>query len=120
MGNANAAKGTRFEHVVKRDLEERGYFCMRSPASKSPIDVLAVDSSDVLFVQCKTNGRLDPAEWNVLYELAMKHGGTPLLAFKPVRGGLTYHRLIGRKDAALTRWAPIDEWPGVTVEKAAA
>lgn len=111
MANASAAKGTRFEHKVKRDLEERGYFCMRSPASKSPIDILAVSKDDVLFVQCKTNGRLDPAPWNELYDLALDHGGTPILASKPVRGRISYHRIVGRKvEGSRTGWAPLEEW----------
>lgn len=112
MANANAAKGIRFERKVRDDLIERGYFCMRSPASKSPIDVLAVSKDDVLFVQAKTNGRLDPGPWNVLYRLALKHGGTPILASKPVRGGLAYHRLVGEKvEGGRNGWAPLEVWP---------
>lgn len=113
MGNPNAAKGTRFEHAVKRDLEERGYFVMRSPASKSAIDLLAVCKDEVVFCQCKTNGRLDPAPWNELYDLALVHGGTPILASKPVRGQISYHRLVGRKvEGSRTGWAPLEEWRG--------
>jgi Holliday junction resolvase len=111
MGNPSRAKGDRFEYRVRDDLTERGYFCMRAPASRSPIDILAVGLGDALFVQCKTNGRLDPAPWNELYELALSHGGTPILASKPTRGGLSYHRLIGTKvEGGRTGWAPLEEW----------
>jgi Holliday junction resolvase len=108
VANASAAKGTRFELKVRDDLRKRGYFVMRSPASKSVIDLLAVDHRDVLFVQCKTNARLDPVEWNELFDLAMDKGGVPLMASKPSRGEIRYQRLIGRKDGPGRQ--PLDEW----------
>lgn len=109
--NRSQAKGTRFEHRVKHDMEERGWFVMRSPASKSPIDLLAVSQSEVAFLQCKTDGRLDPEPWNALYELANHYGALPILAAKPVKGGVAYYLLTGpkRTDAA-NRWAPMDPW----------
>ena len=110
MGNASRAKGDRFEYAVRDDLIERGYFCMRAPASRSPIDILAVNADDALFVQCKTNGRLDPAGWNELFELALNHGGTPILASKPARGAIAYHRIIGPKVGSRTLVAPMEAW----------
>jgi len=109
--NRSRAKGDRFEYRVRDDLEERGYHVIRTPASKSCVDLWGIAPDDVLLVQCKTNGRLDPAPWNELFDLAMRVGGTPLLASKPVRGGLAYHRLVGRKEeGARTVWAPLEEW----------
>lgn len=111
MANASRAKGDRFEYRVRDDLTERGYWVRRAGASRFP-DMVAISKDDVLFVECKTNGRLDPGEWNELFELAMTYGGTPILASKPVRGGLSYHRLTARKDAQRTVWAPVEEWDG--------
>jgi Holliday junction resolvase len=109
-GKANPQRGTRFEHAVKADLTERGYFCMRSPASKSPIDILAVGPDDALFVQCKTNGRLDPAPWNEIYDLALEHGGTPLLASKPMPGFIRYMRLITAKRERGADYGTCEPW----------
>lgn len=110
MANRSRAKGDRFEYQVRDDLTERGYWVRRAAASRFP-DMVAVCKDEVLWVECKTNGRLDPGEWNELYDLAMKYGGTPILASKPVRGGLAYHRLLDRKVPGVrTLWAPLEAW----------
>lgn len=92
--------GRQFEYQVRDMLKERGYFAMRSPASKSPIDLLAVKTGTVLFVQCKRHGALGVKEWNDLFDLAESVGAIAVLAEKPTYKGAAFHRLIDRKDGS--------------------
>jgi Holliday junction resolvase len=90
--------GRQFEYRVRDHLKRLGYFAMRSPASKTPIDILAVRPGAVLFVQCKRSGSFPPAEWNELFELAKSCGAIPVLASCPTGRGTEYHELVARKD----------------------
>jgi Holliday junction resolvase len=90
--------GRQFEYRVRDDLKSRGYFALRSPASKSPLDVLAVKHGCVLMVQAKRGGALPPKEWNPLFDLASSVGAIPVLAVEPPGNrGVSYFRLSGRK-----------------------
>jgi Holliday junction resolvase len=92
------ASGARFERKVADYLRaEFGFFVVRSPKSGSPVDLLAVRKGQVLFVQCKTDGRLDPIEWNEFYDLCIEIGAVPLMASN-ARGKIVFHQLLDRKD----------------------
>jgi Holliday junction resolvase len=98
-GAANPAAGRRFEYKVRDDLKANGYWVMKSPASKSPVDMVAIKPGQVLFVQCKLNGRIDPAEREALYTLAWLAGGMPILAELSrapgqKRGGVIWYRQV--------------------------
>jgi len=60
--NVNYRKGRHNEYRTMRLLEAAGYLCIRAAGSHSPFDVVAISPTDVLLVQCKTNGSLTPAE----------------------------------------------------------
>jgi Holliday junction resolvase len=91
--------GRAFEYRVRDALREQGYFCLRSPQSKSPLDLIAIRRGCVLFVQCKRNGALRPKEWNELLDLAQSVGAVPLMAeISTRRGEILYWRLLARKD----------------------
>lgn len=90
--------GRAFEYRVRDALRALGYFVLRSPQSKSPIDLVAIRRAAVLFVQCKLHGSLGVEDWNTLYELATSVGAVPLLAETPKRGGILYWRLLEPKD----------------------
>lgn len=92
--------GRQFEYRVRDALRAMGYFCMRSPQSRSPIDLVAIRRGAVLFVQCKRHGVLGVAEWNELLHLASSVGAVPLMAEIPAkRGGeILYWRLLSPKD----------------------
>ena len=90
--------GRQFEYRVRDALKAIGYFALRSPASRTPIDVLAVRHGLVLFIQCKRNRMLRPGEWNELFDLAISCGAIPILASSVTGRGATYERLIGRKE----------------------
>lgn len=96
--------GRAFEYVARDNLKARGYFVMRSPASRSPIDLLAVKTGTVLFVQCKRGGSIGVAEWNTLYDLAASVGALPVMAERHVSGrGVTYWLITEKKDGSKRR-----------------
>ncbi len=92
--------GRSFEYRVRDDLKGFGYFVLRSPRSKSPVDLVAIRQSAVLFVQCKRSGQFGVDEWNELYALAGSVGAVPLMAEMPVTQGVTYWRLLDYKDGS--------------------
>lgn len=56
MPNRSYIQGRNLEQTVKRILEERGMFATRSAASKTVVDVTALNQSTGYLVQCKTTG----------------------------------------------------------------
>jgi len=93
--------GRAFEYRARDQLRKWGYFVMRSPASRSPIDLVAVAPGVVLFVQCKRGGQLVPKEWNELHELGLSCGAIPVLAEFPAgRGSTAYWELTAKKDGS--------------------
>ena len=90
-------RGVAFERTIKKDLEARGYFVLRSAGSHSPVDLVALRwDRDVLLVQCKAHGVLSPADRAVLDELETKTDGTAVLAAQE-RGGWSYSYLSGQE-----------------------
>ena len=71
MPNRNYETGRRFEYKVKKHLESKGYFVLRSAGSKSPIDLIAVNKHDgyVMMVQCKYGNKPAKAEVTKLIEM---------------------------------------------------
>lgn len=96
-GSAQPKAGYRFEHRCQKYLRDNGYFVMRSPASKSPIDLVAIKPGQVLFVQCKTNGRLDPDGWNALMDAAEPAGAQPVMVERTAGLKLAWWLLTARK-----------------------
>lgn len=96
-GRRQYRSGTRFENIIVADLRANGYYAQRTPGSKGCADVVAVKPGQVLLVQCKTDGKLPPAPWNTLYDVAMDCGAVPVLAERPGRGQARYWRLGRRK-----------------------
>jgi hypothetical protein len=90
--------GRAFEYRARDDLRKKGYFVMRAPASRSPVDLIAFKIGCVLFIQCKRSGALPPVEWNELFDLATSVGTVPILSFMPAElHGIKYRRLLERK-----------------------
>ncbi len=94
------AKGRRFEWLVRDDLYANGYEGIRAAGSKggSKVDLIAVKPGQLVFVQCKDDGKLPPAEWDRLVEVSGWVDAVPVLAAKGGRGqGIVYTRLLGVK-----------------------
>lgn len=97
----NGQRGTLFERECRVDLERQGFVVIRSAASKTGVDLVALGNpttpvcgfpalesgrGEVWLVQCKTNGRFDHGEWNALYTLAFNCGAVPILACREKEG----------------------------------
>jgi len=114
--------GRQVEYSACRELRAAGFFALRSPASKSPLDVVAVRPGVVLFVQCKRALDLQVSEWNALFDLADKCGATAVLAGRERERGLTYFVLTDRKDGSKRpqpmRRATVAELAGIKARSA--
>ena len=82
MGNLYKI-GYYYERKVKKILEKEGYLVWRSPASKSPIDIIAInDKGHIKLIQVKRKGyfvnglHINKKDFLKLYELAKKFENT--------------------------------------------
>ncbi|OYT30423.1 MAG: hypothetical protein B6U95_00355 [Thermofilum sp. ex4484_82] len=74
-------KGRMFEYKVKKLLEKKGYFVVRSAGSHFP-DLVALKKGEIFLVECKRHDRIKKEEIKALIDLAEKVGGIPILAYK--------------------------------------
>jgi len=94
-------RGRQFEYSVRDQLRKVGFWAQRSPASKTPIDILAIRPGEVWMVQCKRHGALGVVEWNKLMDVATTAGARPILAMLGAKRGLIeYFILIEKKDGS--------------------
>lgn len=91
--------GRHVEYAVMDDLRRRGYHVMRSPRSRSPIDLVAVKIGAILLIQCRLTLVLDVAGWNDVFDLAASIGAVPVVAGRP-SAKVDYRRMTGRKDGS--------------------
>jgi Archaeal holliday junction resolvase (hjc). len=67
-------KGYYYERKVLHFLINRNYLVWRSPGSKSPIDVIAIDDKgNVRLIQVKSHKNIKKEELETLKELAKKY-----------------------------------------------
>lgn len=105
-------RGREFEWKVRDDLADSGYEIIRAAGSKGShkVDLAAFKPGQLLFVQCKRDGNLPPAEWDRVVEVSAWVGAVPLLAANGVRGhGVTYLRLLAPK-VRYARTQPCAVW----------
>lgn len=93
-----AQQGARFEREVIAYLEELGYGCIRSAASKGAVDIVAVPPHEgvpMLFVQCKlTDPVITPAERVALLGLSVRGDALPIVSWR-VDGRPRFRMLTG-------------------------
>ena len=71
-------KGYYYERKVKQFLISRNYLVWRSPGSKSPIDIIAIDDKgNVRLIQVKSHKNIKKEEVQTLKELAKKYENVP-------------------------------------------
>ena len=78
----NYERGRAFEYKVKRYLEKRGYFVVRSAGSRFP-DLIAIKNGKVLAIEVKNHKPSDAVIQEVeerAHEL-LRYGITPCLAY---------------------------------------
>ena len=118
-GKAPRKAGDRFERTCVHHFRDEGYpVVARAAGSLGIVEVVAAKQGQVLFVQCKRHGELNPAEWNQLYALATACGAVPLCARAGRRvTDVVLMRLLGPKlpGGGVQPWEPF-----VTDEIAAA
>jgi len=92
--NNNYRRGYNFELRVKRSLEKRGYFVVRSSGSHGPADLLAVSKDGkVLAIQCKLDGYIPPKEFRKLLTLTSRYPVVAYLASKNENGRVSLKKL---------------------------
>jgi hypothetical protein len=94
------AVGRNFEYRVKKHLESKGYFVMRAPQSKGPVDLLAYHNKECLFVQCKIGNWHQVQPWNEFYEMSVSHVAEPIFCTKKENGKLQFNLITGLKDGS--------------------
>ncbi len=71
-------KGYYYERKVKQFLINRNYLVWRSPGSKSPVDIIAIDDKGyVRLIQVKSHENIKKEELETLKELAKKYENVP-------------------------------------------
>lgn len=104
--------GRAFEYRCRDRLKGLGYFVLRSPRSGSPVDLVAIRTGEVLFVQCKRSGGwYNVKEWNTFYVLCKSVGATPIYAHMPPgkTQGIVFNKILGIKDRS-RKQAPCVEY----------
>lgn len=120
MPSGNAVqRGARAERAARLLLEPHGWKVLKSAASRTCVD-LAAFREVTLMVQVKAGhmGRVSPAEWNALFDLAERGGAIPLVACRlVVPGPVGLFRMTGRKAGVRGLRAPFEPFdPSVVWE----
>lgn len=90
--------GRQFEYRVRDIFRAAGYFVLRSPASKSEVDLIAVKTGRVCFIQCKRSGVITSKVWTSFFNLSRSVGAVPILGeMNGMRGTLLWE-MTGPKD----------------------
>ena len=107
------AAGRRVEYAVRDDLEANGYAVVRAASSKGPADLVAFKAGQVLLVNVKRARVPAPAERLALLKVAAMLPGVavPILARKPPRQALTYHRMNAGLPGSWLAWTPDEVQP---------
>ena len=95
--------GRKLEYEVRDELSALGYSALRSPRSRTPIDVMATRPGSLLFIQCKNSGYMGVSEWNIFVDACVHAGATPILALRGDDGMPSYMEILGRKDGSRRR-----------------
>lgn len=87
--------GAAFERRVKADLEELGYFVVRSAGSHGPADLVALKKEEngttkVMLCQCKTGGVISKSEREELIQTAEKAGAVATVVSRGYRNAIIY------------------------------
>jgi len=108
MAETAYVKGRKLEYATMADLEDNGYTCWRTAGSHGKTDIIALKPGELLFIQCKLDGKAPPAERFKLRQLAQWAGASPLLAgwVKPGRAArfIAYVNIARELDPRV--WTP--------------
>lgn len=86
MPNKHYNRGSVFERRIKRELEDVGYFVVKSGGSKGPVDLSVLDGSgNPYLLQCRKDGRLSKEDLAKLEKLGGDFRTAVVLVCKPKR-----------------------------------
>jgi hypothetical protein len=91
--------GYAFEISCKGILERRDWLVIRSPASKSKVDLFAIHALyRPMLVQAKRTGMIGSAEWNELWEIAERHNCLAVITYRETPKTIAWMRLDGPRE----------------------
>ena len=100
MGGRNYKIGRRLEYDCMDYLRKKGYYCVRSYASKGQFDVIAIRPvyhphmfHFPLMIQCKTNNYIPPKEREELKQASERYQGWVLICYRD--HGVRFRTLSG-------------------------
>lgn len=73
-------RGRKFEWIVRKHFQCLGFFVLRSAASRTPVDLIAVKLGMLLFIQCKLKQELSKEQRVELGALAEHCGAIAISA----------------------------------------
>ena len=110
MSSANYRRGADLERAAKHYLEDNGYYVIKSAGSKGVADLVAIKPGETLYVQCKLDGYLTPAERVSFRQAALASGAVPVVArwVKEGRAARTpgFRELTSMGPAGNRDWTP--------------
>ena len=97
--------GREFEYRVRAALIADGYDVIRSAGSKTKVDLVAFKPGQAVFVQCKRDGKISPAERTELLRIASHIAAVPVVAWKVAgRAAIYYWQLTGPGPQERIEW----------------
>lgn len=107
MPNRNYQAGRALEYKTAADLEANGYTIVcRAAGSHGRADVIAQKPGELLYVQCKADGKISPADRAALTAMAREVGAVPLVAYLAVTGPRGGRTVAYRLPSAGAAWTP--------------
>jgi len=110
MSSANYRRGADLERAAKHYLEDNGYYVIKSAGSKGIADLVGIKPGEILYVQCKLDGDLTPAERVSFRQAALASGAVPVVArwVKEGRAARTpgFRELTSMGPAGNRDWTP--------------
>jgi hypothetical protein len=98
-GSSPYRLGYSFEVSCKGILERRGWLVIRSPASKSKVDLFAIHADyRPMLVQAKRTGNIGSAEWNELWEIAQRHNCLAVITYRETPKTVAWMRVDGPRE----------------------
>lgn len=93
------SKGADFERACRDVLLAAGFAVVRATGSHTKIDLVAFRANELLFIQCKTNGIISPADRRELCRLAsLIFDAVPIVAYKIAGIGAPQFRRLRSSD----------------------
>lgn len=110
MTNKNYESGRRFEYRVKQYLEKYGFLVMRTAGSHSPFDLMAVNTSWVLLIQCKYGAMVSKQTRETMRDYQDKYPVECIIAHAKKREPISFYswEIVDSTKPSVKEWKKID------------